>query len=64
MTNNKRERAEREYLAMKRRARNARDQLSKQQTSIYNSMERWKTEEWDEHLMKGIWNENGKQNKK
>ena len=63
MENNKRERAESEYLAMKARARKVRNELSKQ-TSIYNSMERWKTEEWDEHLMKGIWNENGKQNKK
>jgi len=49
------ERAEREYLAMKARAREARNKLSKQ-TSIYNSvMERWKTEEWEEQLMRGIW---------
>ena len=64
MENNKRERAEREYLAMKARAREVRNELSKH-TSIYNSvMERWKTEEWEEQLMRGIWNENGKQNKK
>ena len=56
MENNKRERAEREYLAMKARARKARNELSKQ-TSISTVMERWKTEEWDGHLMKGIWDE-------
>ena len=56
MENNKRERAESEYLAMKARARKVRNELSKQ-TSISTVMERWKTEEWDGHLMKGIWDE-------